>query len=134
MAKSFVWAILIILSAPVSHVQRVGYAATSTTPYRVLDLGDLEQTSSGIVRGLNSSGDVVGASAGLGTGTRAFVLTKTQFENLDGLPGADWSSSHGINEYGVVVGSSNSPTSLRAFIWARGGKPRDLGALPGGQR
>jgi uncharacterized membrane protein len=36
-----------------------------------------------------------------------------------------------LKRTGLFVDSSNTHTSLRAFIWARGGKPRDLGALPG---
>ena len=120
---------VLLASAPLLEVQV--HAASSTARYRVVDVGDLEQTSNGIVRALNFNGDLVGASAGLGTGTRAFVLTKERYENLDGLPGADWSSSHGINDQGVVVGSSNTPTSLRGFMWTRGSPPRELTALPG---
>ena len=104
--------------------------ASAQARYKVVDVGDLEQTSNGIVRALNYNGDIVGASAGLGTGTRAFVLTKERYENLDGLPGADWSSSHAINDLGIVVGSSNTPTSLRGFIWNRGGLLRELAPLP----
>ena len=72
MTKSFTLAFSVILAASVLP-ESVARSASSVSAarYRVLDLGDLEQTSSGIVRGLNSSGDIVGASAGLGIGTRA---------------------------------------------------------------
>ena len=98
--------------------------------YTVVDLGVLEQAVSGVVRGLNTSDEVVGGSIGFGRGKRAFLVTGGSAENLEGLPGTDSSSAHAINDQTTVIGSSNTTSSIRAFIWTRNGV-QDLGTLPG---
>ena len=81
MRKQFLAITLLLMAQFYVAGQPSAYSASPPSArYRVLDLGDLEQTSNGVVRAINSAGDVVGATSGLGTGTRAFVLTKKQFE------------------------------------------------------
>ena len=41
-------------------------------------------------------------------------------EILGALPGGDYSAAYGINDFGVVVGSSNTGTIVRPFIWTSG--------------
>ena len=96
-----------------------------------MDLGVLEQAVSGIVRGLNTTDEVVGGSIGFGRGKRAFLVTGGRAENLEGFPGTDSSSAHAINDQTTVVGSSNTASSIRAFIWTRKDGVQDLGTLPG---
>ena len=107
------------------------HSASPLLTYRVVDLGTLEQAVGGMVRGPNAANEVVGATVVPGSGIRAFLLTMSGFENLEGLPGTDWSSSHGINDIGGVVGSSNTAAAVRAFRWTRVGGVQDLGTLPG---
>src|ERR1044071_1996867 len=76
--------------------------------YKVEEVGGFEQAESSIVRGFNNTGDVVGRSIGFGFGSQALLLTASQLENLQGLPRADWSGAHGINDSGAVGGSSNT--------------------------
>lgn len=99
--------------------------------YIPVDLGVLEQAVSGIVRGFNIAGQVVGGSIGFGPGKRAFLGRNGNSENLEGLPGTDSSESHAINENSTVVGSSNTDTSIHAFLWTRRDGIQDLGTLPG---
>jgi probable HAF family extracellular repeat protein len=107
------------------------HAASALLTYRVVDLGALEQAVGGMVRGPSAANEVVGAAVAPGSGIRAFLLTMSGVENLEGLPGTDWSSSHGINDIGGVVGSSNTAAAVRAFRWTRAGGVQALGALPG---
>jgi probable HAF family extracellular repeat protein len=105
--------------------------ASSQVRYNVVDLGMLEQASSGIVRGFNSANEVVGGTIGFGRGKRAFLITIGGVENLEGLPGTDSSAAHAINEDSVAVGSSNTASAIHAFIWTRRDGVQDLGTLPG---
>ena len=100
--------------------------------YNVIDLGTLPG-GSGMVRGINNSGHVVGRSGTeFNTGTRGFVWSsENQLQALTSLPGGDFSEAVSINELDDVVGSSNTKTHLRALLWTRTGEMRDLGALPG---
>src|SRR5438477_2968941 len=100
--------------------------------YDVIDLGTLPG-GSGMVRGINNSGHVVGRSGTeFNTGTRGFIWSAANImQALPSLSGGDFSEAVSINELGDVVGSSNTKTHLRALLWARTGEMRDLGALPG---
>ena len=84
-----------------------------------------------MVRGPNAANEVVGATVIPDAGIRAFLLTSDRFENLKGLPGTDWSSAHGTNDIGGVVGSSNAAVAVRAFRWTRPTGAQELSPLPG---
>ena len=87
--------------------------------------------ASQVIRALNNGGEVVGGASLAGSSHRAFILSSTRFERIEGLPGADDSAAHGINDLGEVVGSSNSATSVEAFRWTRQGGLQRLAPLPG---
>jgi probable HAF family extracellular repeat protein len=106
-------------------------AASAGSAYSIVDLGSFSQSSGDTIRGLNQFGELVGGSGHAGRGTRAFRLSNTELETFNGLRGADRSIAYASNEARAVVGSSNTATSLRAFLWTRGGGVKDLGTLPG---
>jgi probable HAF family extracellular repeat protein len=124
--RDYKFCFLLTILASLSIVQ----AAFSADTYNVVDLGVLEQAASGIVRGLNSANEVVGGTIGFGGGKRAFLVTNGRTENLEGLPGTDSSVAHAINDDTVAVGSSNTASSIHAFIWTRKDGVLDLGTLP----
>src|SRR3954453_6997787 len=83
--------------------------------YRVTDLGAL-RAGSAVPAALNNNGQVAGRS-GMPHGemTHAFVWSGGRIHDLDTLPGGDYSAAFGINNFGDVVGYSNTATRLRAF-------------------
>src|ERR1700751_3757529 len=85
--------------------------------YRVSDLGAL-RAGSAVPAALNNSGQVVGRS-GMphGETTRAFIWSAGRIHDLDTLPGGDYSAAFAINNFGDVVGYSNTSRNLRAFLW-----------------
>jgi probable HAF family extracellular repeat protein len=123
--------VIAVSLAIIISLSNVAHSASPTVTYKVVDFGAVDQTLGEVVRGPDSADGVIGGSASFGFGARAFLLTNTSFENLEGLPGTDRSAAHGSNEHGAIVGSSNTATSLRAFVWTRKDGSRDLGALPG---
>jgi probable HAF family extracellular repeat protein len=100
--------------------------------YTVTDLGTLHAGSARI-HGVNESGQAVGASGHPhGADTHAFFWQKQGgIRDLGTLPGGDYSSAFAINDSGVVVGSSNTSTSMHAFSWTTSQGLQDLGTLPG---
>jgi probable HAF family extracellular repeat protein len=113
-----------------------------TSTYTVIDLGALIVTSVSSAthpgvgvshpRSVNASGLVVGwAGYEAGTNTRAVLWTSSTYTNLGTLPGGEYSAAFGINDLGQVVGTSNTTTAARAFLWTADGGMRDLGTLPG---
>jgi len=100
--------------------------------YNVVTLGPMPGES-GMVRGINNSGHVVGRSGTeFNTETRGFIWRgENQVQQLGSLPGGDFSEAVSINEFGEVVGSSNSKAHLRALLWTKEGEMRDLGTAPG---
>jgi probable HAF family extracellular repeat protein len=113
-----------LLLVPVGQIAQ----GAGSAPYRVVDLGVLQQDTGAHVRGLNNAGALAG---GGGSRLVAFVLTGSALEIIPGLPGGDWSVALGLNDDGVVVGASNTATALRAFIWSRAAGIRELSPLPG---
>jgi probable HAF family extracellular repeat protein len=100
--------------------------------YTVTDLGTL-RPGSARVHGVNASGQVVGASGHPhGADTHAFFWEKKGgIRDLGALPGGDYSVAFGINDSGIVAGSSNTSTSIHAFTWTSAGGLQQLGTLPG---
>jgi probable HAF family extracellular repeat protein len=100
--------------------------------YTVTDLGTLHAGSARI-HGVNESGQAVGASGHPhGADTHAFFWQKQGgIRDLGTLSGGDYSSAFAINDSGVVVGSSNTSTSMHAFSWTTSQGLQDLGTLPG---
>lgn len=112
----------------------------------MIDLGDLPGGADlSFAGGINSYGQVVGASEGPPKGEHAFLWTPTTpngttgaMVDLGDLPGGDVSSrANAINSYGQVVGQGSSPAT-HAFLWTPTtanetmGSMIDLGDLPGG--
>ena len=107
-----------------------GVAAAQS--YTVTDLGTLKPGSAR-VHGVNAAGQAVGASGDPhGAETHAFFWQKAGgMRDLGTLPGGDYSAAFAINDSGVVVGTSNTSTSMHAFSWTPAKGLSDLGTLPG---
>jgi probable HAF family extracellular repeat protein len=104
--------------------------ARAEAAYTAVELAVLEQGSTRVVRGVNDYGEGVGGSQ-LGKQPRGFITSSRGLEILAGLPGSDHTVALGLNSAGVVVGSSNTASGLRAFRFIRGIGAVDLGTLPG---
>ncbi len=100
--------------------------------YIVTDLGTL-RAGSARIHGVNESGQAVGASGHPhGADTHAFFWQKQGgIRDVGMLPGGDYSSAFAINDSGIVVGTSNTSTSMHAFSWTLAQGLQDLGTLPG---
>lgn len=100
--------------------------------YTAIDLGTL-QPGSARVHSVNASGQAVGASGyPHGAETHAFFWQRQGgMRDLGTLPGGDYSVAFAINDSGVVVGTSNTATSMHAFSWTSSQGLHDLGTLPG---
>jgi len=101
--------------------------------YSVTYLGELAEAGATLVHGMNQFGRVVGESGGIdGDGVSAFDRKRSgSIEPLEGLPGGDFSQAFGVNNHGLIVGSSNTSTTLRAVLWTLDGKTQEIGTLPG---
>jgi len=141
--NSFPWcAVRIALASAVLASPRALPAQTATdlspaktsskSLYTLVELPGLAAGNLAVARAMNASGQLVGRSGGVnGSDTRAVLWTSGLAENLGTLPGGDYSAAFGINRRGDVVGTSNTASTVRAFVWSRGSGMRDLGALPG---
>lgn len=108
-----------------------GLVARAQT-YTVTDLGTLRHGSAR-VHGINALGQAVGGSGHPhGEDTHAFFWQKQGgMRDLGILAGGDFSSAFGINDSGLVVGTSNTATKMHAFAWTAASGMKDLGTLPG---
>jgi uncharacterized membrane protein len=117
----------ILLFATVSVPRR----GETQAAYQVVDLGALDQGVSHIVRRLSDTDEVVGGTRAGGR-RRGFILGRGPAELLDPPAGSDFVAALAIDRAGgVVVGSTNTPTSLRAFRQRRGQGGEILAPLPG---
>lgn len=100
-----------------------GFSWTASTG--LADLGTLAGTNSSQAFAINDQGQIVGSS-----GTHAVIWNNGVIQDL-GTLGGPTSEAHGINNLGVVVGFSDTPSDgQRAFVW-QGGTMTEIGALPG---
>jgi probable HAF family extracellular repeat protein len=101
--------------------------------YRVTYLGELQEAGATFVHGLSYGGQVVGESGAVdGAGESAFGWkTGGVIRALGVLPGGDYSQAFGVNDQGLIVGSSNTSSTLRAVVWSLDGRTQEIGTLPG---
>ena len=104
----------------------------SAQTYTVTDLGVLHPGSA-VVHGINASGQAVGGSGHPhGSETHAFFWEKQGgIRDIGTLPGGDYSAAYSVNDSGIVVGTSNTATTMHAFRWTSASGLQDLGTLPG---
>lgn len=115
---------------PISRPAGAPAPAPRVPAYRVVDVGTLQEGVSSLFRGLNNSGHGAGGSGTFGSGHRALMLSSTRVEPI-GPPGADYSRAFGLNDLGEVVGSVNTSSAVRGFVWSRTAGLRLLSPLPG---
>lgn len=98
--------------------------------YIAEQLAVLPEGSAHVVRALNDGDEAVGGGR-LKSKHHGFRLKRGSIEEVEGLPGSDYSVALGINDLGEIVGSANSATAVRAFRSGGNAKPVALGTLPG---
>jgi probable HAF family extracellular repeat protein len=96
------------------------------------DIGTFAQGTFCVPKGINASGQVVGAadvSAGV---EHAFVWADGSFTDLGTLPAGSTSIAYAVNDAGHVVGSSFDPSRQAdvAFLWSNG-RMTELGGTQG---
>jgi uncharacterized membrane protein len=99
-------------------------AAAQSYTVQELTIEDIDKAA-----GPNRLGDVVGKLR-FGHGFKK-ASAKVQIEILGGLANSDYSAANGINDSGDVVGSTNTATSVRAFLAVANAGVRNLNPLPG---
>ena len=93
----WIWGVLAVLagqfcvcSAVDAHdhevPRRVFLLVPAASRYIVVDFGALPQGTSQVIRALNNGGEVVGRASTSGASHRAFVLSSTRLERIEGLP------------------------------------------------
>lgn len=113
-----------------SAMAAFGTGAPAQT-YTIVDVGTL-RGGSARVHAINTSGDVVGRSGDPhGSESRAFFWSPAGIRDVGALPGSDYAEAFGLNDSGQIVGSSNTSSSVHAFLSGAGGGLTDLGTLPG---
>jgi len=119
----------LIIAAMVAGLLCLGARAQT---YVATDLGVVHRDSARI-HGINAVGQTVGESGQPhGADTHAFFWQKQGgMRDLGTLAGGDYSSAFAINDSGLVVGTSNTSTTMRAFSWTVSGGLVDIGTLPG---
>lgn len=101
--------------APSSDLLAVEWQSSTVT-----SLGSLNDSGGSDAYGINSSGDIVGASrvsAAAGAPTHAYLYHKGVMIDLGTLAGDVNSSAVAINDSGQIVGSSDDGNTSRAFLY-----------------
>jgi uncharacterized membrane protein len=106
------------------------FTPLAASGYSLRELGVLAQGGVVAVRGLNDAGEVVGSGIIAG-GPRAFVVNEERLRIIHPGAASDYSVAHGINGAGVVVGSMNGTSAVRAFRWTATQGIIELQPLPG---
>jgi uncharacterized membrane protein len=104
--------------------------ASGAGTYLPIELGILAQGNTVVIRSLNDAGQIAGSGV-TGPGHRAFILTRSQLQDLDPQATTDYSTALGVNGHGDVVGSRNGPDAIRAFRWMAARGFSDLPPLAG---
>jgi probable HAF family extracellular repeat protein len=101
--------------------------------YQVTDLGTLSGLDDSMARGINGSGQVVGASYSDFSRPYAFLWDAVNgMQDLGTLPGDSDALAFGVNDSGQVVGDSRQTGRPgHAFLWDATNGMQDLGTLPG---
>ena len=122
----------LMIAVMVSFLVSCLVTGAAAQTYTITDLGTL-RAGSARVHGVNESGQAVGASGHPhGAETHAFFWQKQGgIRDLGTLPGGDYSAAYAINDSGLVVGTSNTETTMHAFSWTQAIGLTDLGTLPG---
>ncbi|HEY4312682.1 MAG TPA: dockerin type I domain-containing protein [Pirellulales bacterium] len=94
------------------------------------DLGLLPGAREGYVSAINNSGQAVGEAAFADQQFPAVLYSNGTVKNLGTISGP-WSAATGINDNGVIAGSTNTPNNLRGFIEVNG-VMQSIGLLPHG--
>jgi probable HAF family extracellular repeat protein len=123
---------LLMIAVIVSFLSFCMASSAAAQTYTVTDLGTLH-AGSARVHSVNDSGQAVGGSGHPhGADTHAFFWQKQGgIRDLGTLPGGDYSAAYAINDSGVVVGTSNTATTMHGFSWTSAKGLTDLGTLPG---
>lgn len=115
-----------------------GYASSAS--YTVIDLATLAQGALTVVRGPNSSGNVVGGGKVASTSSvttkvtgarNGLVLGNGLLQQINGPASGDYTTVFGINDVGSVVGGANTASALRAFVRRQDGATTELSPLAG---
>ena len=129
------WAIIIAASSLAScsrdSIPTGTAQGTPATRYVVTDLGTIKGFEKSCAHGINSRGQVVGASYnGIWATGHAFLYSDGKMIDL-GTLGGESSQAVGINDNGQVVGWSETTGAARhAFLYSEG-RLKDLGTLGG---
>ncbi len=122
-------ALAAVVAAALLALFLVGRSASAVT-YTVIDLATLAQGSTVVVRGPNGAGTAVGGGKVAG-GRRGLRFTGAGLQQISGLAGSDYTTVFGIDDFGNVVGGSNTPTAVRAFRSTTADGTRELPPLAG---
>jgi probable HAF family extracellular repeat protein len=101
--------------------------------YKTVFLGELREAGSTMAHSVNDQGQVVGESGGIdGDSQAAFTWQEGRaIKALEPLPGGDYGRAFGVNDHGLIVGSSDSVSAVRAVLWLPDGKIQEIGTLEG---
>jgi len=94
--------------------------------YTAVEVAILPEGSSRLVRAINDAGEIVGGGR-RGGRHRGLLLRGGGRQDIDGLPGSDYTVALGINRTGQIVGTANTRTGMQGF---RSQRTTGIVALP----